>query len=331
MTSIKGNISALLSSAKITIVGCGAIGTTIAYSLFTRRPGLDLVLRNRDEKKAWAKAFDISHCLPGAAGSSIRAGRVEDTAGSDLVLVTAGVLPKENGKRSDVLRDNIEVYRELVPPLAALSPRAVFLVLTNPVDAMAYAASRLAGLPASRVLGSGTVLDGARLRSFTAAAYGLDPEKLQVDIVGEHGDTMLPIWSGASYAGESLAEHLVAKGLALGPSERGALLEKTLRAGWDIRQAGEHSCYGISFAALRIVDAVLGASDEGLTVSSLCPGEGGARSLYMSLPSALGREGLVSRNAPRLSGEEAEALAVSGAALSAQMDEVDRLVDAGAR
>jgi L-lactate dehydrogenase len=99
-----------LSSGKVSIVGCGAIGTTVAYSLFVRHPGLDLVVRNRDERKAWAKAFDISHSVQGIEGGAIRDGSLDDTAGSAAVVVTSGVLPKEDGKRSDVLRDNIEIY-----------------------------------------------------------------------------------------------------------------------------------------------------------------------------------------------------------------------------
>jgi L-lactate dehydrogenase len=317
-----------LPTSKITIVGCGAIGTTIAYSLFTRRPGLDLVLRNRDEKKAQVKAFDISHCGPGKERSAIRAGSIDDTAGSDVVVVTAGVLPKEDGKRSDVLRDNIEIYRELIPPLAARSPNAVFIVVTNPVDSMAYAAYRLAGAPASRVLGSGTILDGTRLRTFIGQAYDLDPAKIEADIVGEHGDTMVPLWSGAAYAGRPLAGHLGERGIDFGSAAKEALLEKTRRAGWEIRLAGEHSCYGISFAALRAVESVLGYSKEPLTVSSYSSGGSGQRDLYMSLPAILGRGGIASRSTPPTSEEERVALLASADALRAQMDMVDRQIGA---
>jgi L-lactate dehydrogenase len=303
--------------AKVTIVGSGAIGSTIAYSLFTRRPGLDLVLRNRDERKAWAKVFDISHSLPESGGGSIRSGSLDDTAGSAVVVVTAGVLPRVDGTRSEVLRDNIAVYRELVPALAALSPQAVFLVVTNPVDSMAYAAWRLSGLPPAQVIGSGTLLDGTRLRCFIAQERSLDPASIEAQVIGEHGDTMVPLWSGVACAGEPLA---------LEAAARARLLEKTRRAGWDIRAAGEHSCYGIAFAAVRAIEAVLGLSAETLTVSSLSPGEAGYRDIFVSLPSTLGRGGIVTRSMPKLSDDEARAFAASEAALGAQMDMVDRLM-----
>jgi L-lactate dehydrogenase len=312
-----------LPVSKITIVGCGSIGTTIAYSLFTRRPGLDLVLRNRDERKAWAKAFDISHCSSGKEGSAIRSGSLADTAGSDVIIVTAGALPKEDGKRSDVLCDNIEIYRELIPPLAARSPNAAFIVVTNPVDAMAYAAYRLAGASASSVIGSGTLLDEMRLRTFIGQAYASDPGKIEVHIVGEHGDTMVPLWSGAAYAGRPLAEHLAERGFDFGATAKEALLKKTKRAGWDIRLSGEHSCYGISFAALLVVESILGYAEEPLTVSSYSAAEAGLRDLFVSLPAVLDRRGIASRSMPPISEEEAKALRASQDALRAQMDLVD--------
>jgi len=311
------------NSSKITIVGSGAIGSTIAYSLLLRSPRLEIVLRNRDERKAWAKAFDISHCVPTRGGSSIRAGSLEDTAGSDIVVVTAGVLPKVDGKRSDVLRDNVAAYREIIPPLAARSEHALFIVVTNPIDAMAYAAYRLSLMPASRVIGSGTLLDGMRLRKFIAEAYALDPEKVEAWVVGEHGDTMVPLWSGISYAGVPLGEYLRDRGYDLDAEAKRRILERTKRAGWDIRLAGEHSCYGISFSVVRIIETVLGYSEGPLAVSSLLSQAFGIRDVFMSLPSRLDRSGLVSNSAPTMSEDEEKALVASAIALRRQLDAVD--------
>ena len=278
-------------SSKITIVGSGAIGTTIAYALLLRRPGVELVLFNRDESKARVKAFDMSHCGPHLAGSSVRAGSIDDTAGSDVVVVTAGVLPKVDGKRSDVIRDNIEVYRKLIPRLAERSEGAVLVAVTNPNDAMAYAAYRLGGLPSTRVVGTGTLLDGLRLRTFIGEAYGLDPAGIEAEVIGEHGDTMVPLWSRAAYSGVPLDAYLRDAGMVFGAAAKLKILERTKRAGWDIRLAGEHSCFGISFSAVRIVEPPRrrrGAAHS----SSLISGDFDVRGVYMSLPVTLGRAGV---------------------------------------
>lgn len=312
-----------VNANKITIVGSGAIGTTIAYSLVLRRPNLELVLMNRNERKSWAKAFDISHCIPALEGSTIRAGSLDDTAGSDIVVVTAGVLPKVDGKRSDVLRDNIEAYRGIIPPLAARNGNAVFIIVTNPIDSMAYAAFRLSGLSASQVIGSGTLLDGLRLRTFIGEAYELDPSKIGAEVIGEHGDTMVALWSRIKYAGIPLDEYLRDRGIDFDDAARQGILEKTKRAGWDIRLAGEHSCYGISFAVVRIIESIFGYTEGPLTVSSLMSGDFGVRDVYMSLPSMLCRTGISSRATFPISECETDALFVSAAALRSQLEMVD--------
>jgi L-lactate dehydrogenase len=323
------------SEAKVTVVGAGSIGSTIAYSLALENSrdrdlegaASEVVVVNRDERKAWAKAFDLSHCLPELPGSSVRSGRIEDSAGSDAIVLTVGVLPREDGTRADVLADNVRIYAGLVPALAALSPKAVFIAVTNPVDAMAYAAFRLSGFPAARVLGSGTELDAMRLRSFVADARGLDSRALSIEIVGEHGDSMVPLWSRARYGGRLLAE----AGIEISSAEKAELLGRTKRAGWDIRQAGEHSCYGIAFSCLRILRGVLDPSERPqertISVSTAFRGEYGIEGAYMSLPTRLDRSGAGERLAAPLADAEAAALRASAAAVRAQMDEVDRLLD----
>jgi L-lactate dehydrogenase len=313
---------------KITIVGSGAIGATVAWSLLLRNAGIEVILVNRDGRKAWANAFDMSHCAPELPARAIRAGTVEDSAGSDALVLTAGVLPRENGTRAEVLRDNVEVYRGMVPDLAERSHSAVFLAVTNPVDAMAYAAWRLAGLPPGRVIASGTALDAMRLRGFAAEAYGLEARRVRIEVIGEHGDTMVPLWSRATYGSRPLAECLTESGADFGDEAKAQLLQRTKRAGWDIRQAGEHSSYGIAFSAARILEAVLGLTEERLDVSAPFAGEYGIERAFMSLPTRLGPGGILERDAPALAEGELAALRASAAAVRALMDEVDGLLGA---
>ncbi len=311
---------------RITIAGTGTIGSTLAWTLMLRRSALELLLWNRDEKRSRAKAFDLSHCRPRLPGAGVRAISLEESELSDIVVISAGVLPDSSGKRGDVLGDNIAIFRDLVPRLSSLSPGAVFIIVTNPVDAMAFAAHRLSGLGAPRIIGSGTLLDSLRLRAFCAEALGLEAGEVEVDVVGEHGDTMLPLWSRARVCGEPIEEYLEARGLELGQRQRLELLERTRRAGWEIRLAGEHSCYAIALSLTMIIDAILDGKPETLALSSLLSGEYGIAGIYMSLPSVLGRHGLVERKTWPLPETELSGLETSAAALRAQMELVDSLL-----
>ena len=314
---------------KISIVGFGAIGATIAYSLLMRRLAAEIVVFNRDTRKAMAKAFDLAHCTPGLDGARIRAGELGDTADSDIVVMTAGVLPKEDGTRMDVLRDNVAVYRTIVPRVAQLSPRAVLIIVTNPLDAMTFAACRLSGFLSSRVIGSGTLLDGSRLKCFIAEEYDLDSSHIELEVIGEHGDSMVPLWSRIRYSGKALERYLAARDRAMDDAVRGRLLQKTKRAGWEIRLANEHSCYGISFSVVRIIETMLGYWRGAPTVSSLASGAYGIDGICMSLPSILDRDGVKGNELPALSEEESRALQASARVLKEQTDAVDRLLESG--
>jgi L-lactate dehydrogenase len=319
------NTQVLMDNArpKVSIIGAGSIGATIAWSLALRCPAVDILLVNRDERRARAKAFDMSHCVPELPGRAIRWGATEDCDNSDVIVLTVGVLPAENGTRADVLRDNVGIYSTIVPPLASHSPSAVFVVVTNPVDAMAHTAWRLAASPRGRVIGTGTALDSLRLRSFLGEAFGLDASRLWIDVIGEHGDTMVPLWSLAEYDGRPLTCVLMEAGAHLDAEAKARLLGRTRRAGWDIRLMGEHSCYGIAFSATRIIEALLAPSDSRLAVSALVDGECGIHGVFMSLPTRLGPGGVVTREVPEMDQGELAGLQRSATALADQVSAVD--------
>ena len=226
---------------KISIIGFGAIGATIAYSLLMRRLAAEIVVFNRDVKKARAKAFDLSHCTPGLDGARIRAGELGDTADSAIVVMTPGVRPKEDGRRMDVLRANVAIYRTIVPQVARLSPRAVLIVVTNPLDAMTFTTYRLSGFPSSRVIGSGTLLDCNRLKCFIAEEFDLDPSRMELEVIGEHGDSMVPLWSRIKYSGETLDVYLAARDRAMDDAIKGktAPEDETRRLGNQARQRAQ--------------------------------------------------------------------------------------------
>ena len=243
-----------------------------------------------------------------------------------MIVLTVGVLPRENGTRADVLGDSVDTDRGIVPRLAEICPSAVFITVTNPVDAMTYAAFRLAGSPRGRVIGTGMVLDSLRLRAFIGEASGLYPVRVSIDVVGEHGDTMVPLWSHAAYEGRPLGVALAEAGPVAMQEAKAALVERTRRAGWEIRLAGEHSCYGIAFSATRIIEEVLHPSDCRLAVSAPFEGECGIRGVVMSLPTQLGARGVAARVVPPMDEHERAALLQSSEALLPQMAVVDALL-----
>ncbi|KAF7599933.1 MAG: hypothetical protein CGU29_04060 [Candidatus Dactylopiibacterium carminicum] len=311
-----------MRSKKIAVVGSGAIGSTVAHSLILRNRDIEVLLVNRSQQKAWAKAFDIGHTLAELEGRSIRAVMPEECEGADVIVMTAGALPREDGTRADVIQDNVAIFRQLVPLLARHNPEACFLNVTNPVDAMAYAIRRLSGFSPGRVLGTGTELDAMRLRAFLAEQYPLEAQRISIDVIGEHGDSMVPVWSRAQHGGTPLE---IAIGL-FDTAEKEELLTSTRRAGWDIRLAGEHSCYAIAFTATRIVEAMIQASPRPLLVSSLMQGELGIHGVYMSLPTTLGPGGVVQKHLPTLTAEETAQLEHSRAQLALQIAQVEALL-----
>jgi len=318
-----------MKQKKIAIAGTGSIGTTAAYILFLECPDIEIVMLSRESKKSWAKAFDISHCGAVFENRTITSCSYSSCKDADVILITAGALPRPDGTRADVLKDNIAIFKSILPQLAQNNPHAVFVNVTNPVDVMTYVIQKLSGFPPERIIGSGTELDSMRLRTFIAEQYELNPAQLTVPVVGEHGDTMVPVWGSMLYEDKPLKD-------TTGPfddTEKEELLHKTKRAGWDIREAGEHSCYAISFSAARIIKAVLGVTKESLLVSSIVhdtvchfSGSSSITGSYISMPSQLGMGGIVSREMPKLDLTEQQQLIASAGSVRKMMKTADTLL-----
>ena len=302
---------------KITIVGAGAIGSTILYTLMLKNIANEIVLVNRDKSKAKAKAYDISHCTGFSGNEEIISGDYEQSENSDIVIITAGVLPEENGTRMDVLNANIKIYKDIIPEIVKYNPDCVLLILTNPVDVMAYAAWKISGLDSSRVIGTGTLLDTMRLNKFLGEKFKTNPANIETLIIGEHGDSQLPLWSSTKIS-ETCMEEYLDKDL------KNSLEIKTKRAGWDIRIANEHSCYAIAFCAVMITEAILEKSDIPLPVSVLLNGQYGIKYIFLSLPAKLSSEGVKKIIEPKLDDFELKRLKKSANILREYIAEADK-------
>jgi L-lactate dehydrogenase len=276
---------------KITVVGAGTIGSLIAYTLMAKKLASEITLVNRNEDKASVKTFDMSHTLPLIGGTSIEGGSYEKSKGSQVIIITSGVLPKLNGSRMDVLQHNLDIYRNLIPKLADLSPEAVIVTVTNPVDIMALAAAKYSGFSNRKIIGSGTLLDSMRFRSFISKAIKVPPEDVDAIIVGEHGDTMVPIWSQTKIKGVNVQKYVKDRGIYWNSEVENDIFQKTKGAGWKIREGNQHSSYAIAYSATTIAEAIIQESQEYFPVSFEQSDTYGLKDLFMSLPIQLGKEG----------------------------------------
>lgn len=311
---------------KITIIGAGTIGSTVAYTLMLKGLAREIILINRTEGRARVKALDLAHCRTCTTETDIRSGDFEDSFNSDIVIIAGGALPKKDGTRMDVLENNINMYKDIIPKLVKYSPESVIIVVTNPVDIMAYVAYKLSGFPHSRIIGSGTLLDTLRFKYILSERFGIEVSKIQAEIIGEHGDSMVPVWSRTRYLGIDLQQYLSTRKLILDYKGREEILEETKRAGWNIRLGNEHSCYAISSSVVKIIENILGFSEDMLPISTLLTGEYDIKKVFLSLPSFLHKKGVSEIGIINLDNEELKQLAQSAKVLTEYIREADSLL-----
>jgi L-lactate dehydrogenase len=239
-----------------------------------------------------------------------------------VTVIAAGAAQKPGESRIDLVQKNATIFRELVPQIAEANPDGIILVATNPVDVLAYLTYRIAGLPAERVIGSGTILDTARYRMLLADHYGVDPRSVHAHIVGEHGDSEVPVWSSANIAGMPIADFAASAGIGREDDALRAIFEGTRDAAYQIIERKGATYYGVAAGLVRIVEAILRDQRTVLSVSSLISDYYGIDDLYLSLPTIVGRRGVERTLRLGLSAEEASGLRRSAAILREAIDAV---------
>lgn len=293
---------------KVGIVGAGFVGSTAAYALVTSGGASEVVLVDANEKLAMAQAQDIAHAVPFARATTVRHGPYEALDGAGVVVLAAGVGQKPGETRLDLLERNARVFGQVIPAALAAAPEAILLVATNPVDVMTHIATHISGLPRQRVIGSGTVLDTARFRALLGARLGVTPKSVHAHVVGEHGDSEVLLWSGATAAGMPVERCAAQLGHPLTDADRSAIDEGVRRAAYRIIEGKGHTAFGIGSGIARIVAAIAGDERAVLTCSTLTDEVAGVRDVTLSLPRVLGARGVVDTVMPPLSAEEETAL-----------------------
>ncbi|GEM48104.1 L-lactate dehydrogenase [Deinococcus cellulosilyticus] len=272
---------------KVGIVGTGFVGASAAYALTLRGSCTELVLVDINEKKALAEAEDIQHATPFTHPVRVTAGNYKDLADAKVVILTAGVNQKPGETRLQLLERNVKIFAEMVPQVVKAAKDAILIVATNPVDVLTAVTAKIAGLPEGRVLGSGTTLDTARFRALVGQHVGIDPQHVHAFVLGEHGDSEVLAWSGASISGIPIGEYCVQRGIEWNDKTRKDIDEKVRKAAYTIIEGKGATYYGIGAALARITEVI--TRDARAILSVTAPDSDG---LAYALPRIVGGEGI---------------------------------------
>jgi L-lactate dehydrogenase len=278
---------------KVAVVGAGAVGATIAYACLVRGLAKHVVLYDINRAKVDAEVLDLNHGLQFLPMATVEGSDdVAVCAGSAVVVITAGAKQKPGQTRMDLLSANAAIFRELIPKLLAVAPDATYLVVSNPVDVLTYATLKLARLPRARVIGSGTVLDSSRFRFLIARRCNVAVQNVHAYIIGEHGDSEVPLWSSASIANIPLHEWAVAHHGKLSVRDRVEIFENVKTAAQQIIAGKGATSYAIGLATARILEALLHDENRVLPVSSLLEDFYGIRDVCLSVPCIVNQAGV---------------------------------------
>ncbi len=273
------------------IIGAGQVGMACAYSLLIQNILDEMVIVDINQHKLEGEVMDLHHGLPFVEPSLIRAGTLADGENADIVIITAGAKQKSGETRLDLVSRNVEIFQSLIPEVVKFCSTAILLIITNPVDIMTYVCLKISGLPSSSVIGSGTVLDTARFRYLLSEKLQLDPHSLHAYIIGEHGDSEVPVWSKVNISGMHLIDDLPEEGKQIDPQLQ-EIFAQVKNAAYEIIQRKGATSYAIGLGVSQITHSILRNQNRVLTVSSLINDIYGIQDVCLSLPAVVNRLGV---------------------------------------
>ena len=287
----------IVNPRKAAIVGCGFVGSATAFALMQSHLFSELVLLDVNFDKADGEAKDIAHGIPFAGAMKIYAGTYDDVADAAVVIVTAGANQKPNETRLDLVHKNVAIFKSIIPEIAKRDFQGILLIVSNPVDILTYAALKLSGLPEHRVIGSGTVLDTARLKYQLGQHLHVDSRSVHAFIIGEHGDSEIAAWSSSNVSGIPLNDFCEMRGHFDHASAMKEIAEKV-----------KTSAYGIAMSVKRICEVIVRNERSILPVSTMMHGEYGIEGIALSMPAIVGLDGVETHVPIVLDQEEQEQL-----------------------
>ena len=296
---------------KAAVIGCGFVGSATAFTLMQSRLFSELVLLDVNMEKADGEAKDIAHGIPFAGQMKIYAGTYDDAADAAIIIITAGANQKPGEARLDLVQKNTAIYQSIIPEIVKRDFGGILLIVSNPVDILTYVALKLSGLPENRVLGSGTVLDTARLKYALGEHLGVDSRSVHSFIIGEHGDSEIAAWSSTNVSGIPLNDFCEMRGHFNHDAAMDAIAEKVKNSAYEIISKKQATYYGIAMSVKRICECIVRNERSILPVSAMMHGEYGIEDITLSMPAIVGIGGVETHVPIALSEEEAEKLVES--------------------
>ena len=313
-------------SRKITIIGAGSVGSTIAYSLSQEELASQIVMIDINKDKAEGEVMDIEQGTCFREPISIIAGDYPDAKDSDIVIITSGIARKPGQTRIDLAQTNVNILKSITPQIVKEAPNALYVIVSNPVDIMTYVFTKISGLPERQIIGSGTILDTARLRCGLSEKLQVAQKNIHAYVFGEHGDTSFIPWTGAYVSGVSLDEYYdIAKSMGKEVKEvdKDAMLEYVQKSGGQIIKRKGATFYAVSASVCKLCSILSASSDSITTVSSMMHGEYGIDDVCLSTLTLVGPNGIQGKVPMRMNKKEIEQLHKSADALKAVIAQID--------
>lgn len=313
-------------SSKITIIGAGSVGATIAYTLSSEDIASEIVMIDINKEKAAGEVMDIEQGTCFRDPISIVSGDYKDAKDSDIVIITSGIARKPGQTRIELTQTNVDILKSITPEIVKEAPGALYIIVSNPVDIMTYVFTKISGLPEKQIIGSGTLLDTARLRCGLSEHFHVAQKNIHAYVFGEHGDTSFIPWSGAYISGVSVEEFyklMKDNGTEIEELDKEAMLTYVQKSGGTIIANKGATYYAIARAVCKLCATVLASSDSIATVSSMMHGEYGIEDVCLSILTLVGPDGVHGKVPMRMNKAEIEKLRASANALKAVIAQID--------
>ncbi len=293
--------------AKVTIIGAGSVGSTIAYTLASGGTASEIVMIDINEEKALGEALDIRQGMPFCPPVSIYAGSYRDAANSDIVILTSGLARKPGQSRLDLAQANVNITKSIIEQATKYAPDATYVIVSNPVDIITYVWNKISGLPENKIIGSGTILDTARLRARISEYYNISQQNVHAYVFGEHGDSSFVPWSVANISNVPVAEYPKAITLPnrIFPELNYLEVEEYMRkSGGRVIQRKGATFYAVSLSVCHICKCLLNGTDTTMTISTMMHGEYGIEDVCLSILNVIGKDGITGKLLMPLTNEE---------------------------